>query len=303
MTGPDRDANPASTQEARRWRRLHPLSPLVRAGGPVGGLIILAISGARRHGNYTAVLIELGVITLLLLLGLVSWLVTRWRIEDGVLRIESGLLRRTSRRFPADQIQAVDTVRPVAARMFGLAEVRVRMAASTGQSGRLSYLTDNDADAVQARLLALAHGVAEHAPPPPERVLITTPTGRLIASILLSGIGLILEGVILGVLILLVITPSSSRTGPERDGDRPDRSGRQRVPPFEQRLPPDRGRGTRRLAAAVRSVPDGRRDHSPRAGPGGPHDRTGVMATVWLVPVGGRRGRQAADGPREPIRR
>src|SRR4029077_7415935 len=100
------------------------------------------------------------------------WRVPRGRIEEGVLVIESGLLRRTSRRFPADQIQAVDTVRPVVARMFGLAELRVRMGASPGQAGRLASLTDRDAEAVRARLLALAHGVGEHAPPPPERVLV-----------------------------------------------------------------------------------------------------------------------------------
>jgi hypothetical protein len=27
-------------------------------------------------------------------IGTVSWLVTRWRVEDGVLRIDSGLIRR-----------------------------------------------------------------------------------------------------------------------------------------------------------------------------------------------------------------
>jgi putative membrane protein len=181
---------------------------VVRAGGPLGGLLVLAITGSRRHGNYTAVLVEVGIIAALVLLGVISWLVTRWSIENGVLRIESGLLRRSSRRFPADQIQAVDIVRPVAARVFGLAEVRVRMAASTGQHGRLSYLAENEAEKVQARLLALAHGVAEHAPPPPERVLITTPTGRLIPSILLSGIGLVLEAVIVALVLLVVLAPS-----------------------------------------------------------------------------------------------
>jgi putative membrane protein len=191
------------------WHRVHPLSPLVRAGGPLGGLMVLAITGSRRHGNYTAVLTEVAVIVALVLVGVISWLVTRWRIEAGVLRIESGLVRRSSRRFPADQIQAVDIVRPLVARMFGLAEVRVRMAASTGQHGRLSYLPESEAEKVRARLLALAHGVTEYAPPPPEEVLITTPTGRLVPSILLSGIGLVLESVIVALVILVVVTPAA----------------------------------------------------------------------------------------------
>ena len=277
---------------SRGWRRLHPLSPLVRAGGPLGGLLVLAITGARRHGNYTAVLFEVGVIALLVLLGFVSWLVTRWRIEDGVLRIESGLLRRTSRRFPADQIQAVDTVRPVVARMFGLAEVRVRMAASTGQSGPALLPRRQRGRARSGPgLLALAHGVAEHAPPPPEQVLITTPTARLVPSILLSGIGLVLEAVIVGLVILVVLTPSA--VGPALSVTATALIGlvRQRVPPAQQRLPPDRGRGARWPPAAVRSASDRGRDDPPRPGAGGPDDRAAALAAVRLVPAGGRRGR------------
>jgi putative membrane protein len=206
----------ADTERSGGWRRIHPLSPLVRAGGPLGGLLLVLISGARRRGDHTAAIIEAGIIGLFLVLGFISWLVTRWRVEDGVLRIESGLLRRTSRRFPAEQIQAVDTVRPLVARMFGLAEVRLRMAASTRESGRLSYLPDAEAEGLRARLLALAHGVDEHTPAPPERVLTTIPTGPLVISILLSGVGLILEAVIVALIILAVVQPSA--VGPAVSG-------------------------------------------------------------------------------------
>jgi len=122
----------------------------------------------------------------LVLGGVISWLVTRWRIEDGTLRIETGLIRRSSQRFPLVQIQAIDTVRPFLARVFGLAELRLRMAGHSGRSGRLAYLTEREADLVRARLLALARGTVEGTPAPAERVLFSVPTGRLIGSILLS---------------------------------------------------------------------------------------------------------------------
>ncbi len=194
-----------------RWRRLHPLSPVVRAGRALAVLVVFAATDLSSHhgASNTSLLVEAGLIALLVVGSVVAWLVTRWRIEDGVLRIESGLIRRTSRRFPADQIQAVDTVRPATARIFGLAEVRLRMAASTGTSGRLSYLSDVDAEAVRARMLALAHGVADHTPPPPERVLFTIGSGRLVASILLSGLGLILELVIVGLIVLTAVEPAA----------------------------------------------------------------------------------------------
>ena len=70
----------------------------------------------------------------LVLGGLVSWLVTRWRIEDDDLRIETGLFRRQSLRFPLAQVQAIDVVRPGLARLLRLAELRLRMAGPTGRS-------------------------------------------------------------------------------------------------------------------------------------------------------------------------
>ena len=68
------------------------------------------------------------------MLGLISWLVTRWRLGERSLRVDSGLIRRTSERFPLSQIQAIDTVRPGLARIFGLAELRIR----SGQRQRQS---------------------------------------------------------------------------------------------------------------------------------------------------------------------
>src|SRR5204863_8743047 len=103
----------------------------------------------------------IAIAALVVIGGVISWLVTRWRVEDGTLRIETGLIRRSSQRFPLVQIQAVDTIRPLLARVFGLAELRLRMAGHAGRSGRLAYLTEREADPLRARLLALAHGIGE----------------------------------------------------------------------------------------------------------------------------------------------
>jgi putative membrane protein len=198
---------PAVGVTASGWHRLHPLTPIVRAGRIVV-VLALGLLASARHSGGTAFLVDGGVLALVLVLSFVNWTVTRWRIDDGALRIESGLLRRTSRRFPPEQLQAVDTVRPALARVFGLAEIRLRMGASTGSSGRLSYLSDAEAEGLRARLLALAHGVAEHTPAPPEQPLFTVPTGQLIASMLTSSAGLFVEAVIVVVVILAVLVPS-----------------------------------------------------------------------------------------------
>jgi putative membrane protein len=167
------------------WERLHPLSPLVRLGRAVVPLVLVLVPhyGGDDRTNLVIHLVTLGVLAVG---GVVSWLVTRWRVEDGTLRVESGLLRRESQRLPLAQVQAVDVIRPGLARVLGLAEVRLRTAGHEGHGGRLAYLGADEAERVRARLLALAHGVHPDAPAPPERPLYAQPAGRLVASVVLS---------------------------------------------------------------------------------------------------------------------
>lgn len=192
------------------WQRLHPFSPLVRAGrGVIAIIAVLLISaGTSRRGNVDSDLIHLAIIVAIFVLGVITWLVTRWRVEGGVLRVDSGLLRRTSERFPLSQIQAIDTVRPGLARMFGVAELRIRLASGSGKAGRLAYLSNAEAETLRAHLLALRHGQAEAPSPAPEQVLVTVEPTRLFASILLTGSGLLLELAVIALLILAVVAPA-----------------------------------------------------------------------------------------------
>jgi putative membrane protein len=198
------------------WQRLHPLSPLVRAGRGVLTIVVIVLipTVASRQGSLGNDLAHVGLLVVIFVLGVISWLVTRWRVEDGVLRVESGLIRRTSERFPLSQIQAIDTVRPGLARVFGLTELRIRLASGSGKAGRLAYLTNAKAETLRARLLALSHGVAEAAPasptptPTPEQTLVSVPPGQLFASLLLTGTGLVLELAIVGLLVLAIVAPA-----------------------------------------------------------------------------------------------
>ena len=198
------------------WRRLHPLSPIVRGGRltiAMAFVILPTVFGAR---NTRPELIEIGVLAALVAVGFLSWAVTRWRVDRDDLQIEMGLLRRQSLRFPLSQVQAIDVVRPGLARLFGVAELRLRMGGASGKTGRLAYLQEREVEPLRKRLLALAESGAEEQEGPveelarDERVLTRVPTGRLVASILISDVGIVAEAVAVGMIAAIFLAPSAA---------------------------------------------------------------------------------------------
>jgi len=197
------------------WRRLHPLSPVVRAGRATIAIFIVLVptllSGGR---NLSSDYFQLGAVAVLAGLGFVSWLVTRWRVDGDDLRIETGVLRRQSLRFPLAQVQAIDIVRPGLGRMFRVAELRLRMGGASGGTARLAYLNEHEVEPLRAQLLALAHGGEDAeaaADELPERLLVQVPTPRLVASILVSDVGMLAELVLVGLLIGAILAPGAAR--------------------------------------------------------------------------------------------
>jgi len=153
------------------------LSPLVSAGRHLVtiAILVLILFFANRRGTDSELVSNLVLVAVVLAAGVVSWLVTRWQVAEGVLRIETGLIRRESRRFPLSQIQAIDLAQTGLARVLGLAELRLRMAGADSSGGRLASLPLADAEHLRQRLLvmarargaAIAGAQARTAPGPP----------------------------------------------------------------------------------------------------------------------------------------
>jgi putative membrane protein len=190
------------------WHRLHPLSPLVRSGRTTLGVLALVgitasggfgPSGSHLYDGLAAALVAVGAV--------VSWLVTRWKLEPATLCIETGLLRRDSRQLPVARIQAVDVVRPFLARALGLAELRVRLAGSPHADGRLAYLPEQAALDLRARLLATHHGLDPGTPEPAEAVLTSVPAGRLVGSVAASS-GSLVAAVLVAEVVALIAFPA-----------------------------------------------------------------------------------------------
>ena len=176
------------------WRRLHPLSPVVRFGRVLLGVLVVAVpsiaeqSGLHHDSGFPfSTIVYVALLALGGIGGFVSWLVTRWRIAEGNLQIETGFIRRQSLRIPLARIQAVDVIAPLAGRFLGLAEVRVVSAGRGAEHGRLAYLTAAQAPVVRARLLALAHGLAAGTPEPQALPLLHVQNGLLVPALLMRS--------------------------------------------------------------------------------------------------------------------
>ena len=150
--------SPVTAGDFGEWHRLHPLSPVVRAGRHVVTIVVLVLVlfFANQNGTGSDLVGNGVVVGIAVCAGVVSWLVTRWQVADGVLRIETGLIRRESRRFPLSQVQAIDVVQTGLARVLGLADIRLRMAGADSSGGRLASLRRADAEQLRQQLLSLA---------------------------------------------------------------------------------------------------------------------------------------------------
>lgn len=197
-----------ATPLPEQWARLHPLSPIVRAGRATVGLATVVIANgavSHRPSWFDGIAILLAAVA-----GFIYWRVTKWRIHGGELQIDTGLLRRQQIRVPLTRIQGVDLVRPLLARMLGVSELRLVLAGHDTGRAQLAYLNEDRATAVRAQLLALAHGLADDTPEPAERPILAVRGGQILVSNLLSFrfvFGLLLLGAAIAV---VVIAPRSS---------------------------------------------------------------------------------------------
>jgi putative membrane protein len=191
------------------WRRLHPLTPVLR-GWRILLVLVAAFGqqGLRREEGFDPRYVGLAVLAATLLgmaLAFVSWRQTRYRLTDTELQIDSGVLQRRSRRVPLARLQTVDVVRPVVARVLGLAELRLEVVGGGKTEAPLAYLGEDEAQALRGQLLAAVAGRAsEVATQSHEGVLVRVPTGTLVASVLL-GSPIVATAVLLVVLAVVAI--------------------------------------------------------------------------------------------------
>lgn len=209
MTSQERPASPQmvdellpGTADAEGWRRLHPLSPLLRGG--IALIIIIGVvianfrdrfvelfftdrvlgenAGSNNTGDIVALFEFLaeegllfvvlgsiaGVLLIIVLIAWFSWRFSTYRITAEAVESRNGVLFRNHRRAPLERIQSVNLQRSLAARVLGLTKIEIL---TGGQGGKvaLAYLGNRDAKTVREQIINRAaikrgHTAAVHQP-------------------------------------------------------------------------------------------------------------------------------------------
>ncbi|MBT2689200.1 PH domain-containing protein [Bacillus sp. ISL-47] len=138
-------------------RRLHPISAVSNFLKQLKELIvpflIFVVFGSRGgNGEVFQLVITAGVVMAVFIIGVLSWLRYTYRLEEGELRIEYGILVRKKRYIPLERIQSLDLSEGLLQRPFGLVKMKVETAGSSGGGDAEAVLTAisrKDADFIQ----------------------------------------------------------------------------------------------------------------------------------------------------------
>ncbi|MEU4387090.1 PH domain-containing protein [Promicromonospora sp. NPDC023805] len=154
------------------WRRVHPVTPLVRGWAVVGAAIVIlgqqSLDGGPRGGLIALISSEYWwtlfvALAAIALVGwgysVLAWRMTTYAIGEETVHLRRGILFRQQRHARLDRLQSVDIRQPLVARFFGLCELTLETAGGTDSGIAIGFLKGSDADELRAELLARAAGL------------------------------------------------------------------------------------------------------------------------------------------------
>jgi putative membrane protein len=143
------------------WRRTHPAGFLVKAIGSLRSVALplaAVLYGSRSHwqdGPLLLVPIVAAVLAVSAAFSYWGWRQLRYRVGEGDIRVERGILSRSARSVPYDRIQDVSLEQALLPRLFGLVEVRFETGAGGQDELKLAFVDEAQGaalrDTVRAR--------------------------------------------------------------------------------------------------------------------------------------------------------
>lgn len=148
---------PGPPPEAMQRQRLHPLTPVLES---VRFLTAVAAAvGVQMFTSRNFLFAIYAAVAAAVVGGIASLIALQYRgfvIWGRELHIYGGVFTRSHRTVPLDRLQSVDLVRPVQARVFGLAQLNIEVAGGDGTDAKLAYLKHDRALELRSELLTIA---------------------------------------------------------------------------------------------------------------------------------------------------
>ncbi|MFC3490985.1 PH domain-containing protein [Glycomyces rhizosphaerae] len=155
--GPEVFVQASAPPEGMQRQRLHPLTPLLES---VRFLTAAAAAvGIQMFTSRNFLFAVYAALAAAVVGGIASLIALQYRgfvIWGRELHIYGGVFTRSHRTVPLDRLQSVDLVRPLRARVFGLAQLNIEVAGGDGTDARLAYLKADRAMELRSELLAIA---------------------------------------------------------------------------------------------------------------------------------------------------
>jgi putative membrane protein len=138
------------------WQRLHPATPFLKSWGAIVALLMVGAYNLRddlpgvleRAGQIGWHWLGLGFaafMAIAFIWAFISWRRAHFRIADSSLELAAGVIFRQRRTVRLDRIEAVDIIRPLVPRLFGLVKLKIEAAGGSGSAVELAYLKVSDA--------------------------------------------------------------------------------------------------------------------------------------------------------------
>ncbi|WP_313803954.1 PH domain-containing protein [Cytobacillus sp.] len=185
-------------------KRLHPISAIISCLKQLKELIIpflVFVVFGSKNGLFQ-LFASLGVIVLVFIIGILTWLRFTYRLEEGELRIEYGVFVRKKRYIPFERIQSLDLSEGILQRPFGLVKVKIETAGSSGEAEAvLTAISKSQAILIQQALSSAKASVSfdeEESIKKEQEITLykISPKELLLLASTSGGVGVVLSAVI-----------------------------------------------------------------------------------------------------------
>ncbi|WP_417591184.1 PH domain-containing protein [Parasphingorhabdus sp.] len=163
-----------TTPDAAPFRRLHPLSILMKSATMLGrniiAIVVLHFSLFDQNLAYTAPA-ALALVALVVGVTALIWSRFTYQVTAREIRIKSGLLNRNNRSIPFDRIQDVSLEQTLFSRLIGLMTVKLETGAGGGDDGQLDALARPDAEGLRDTIRDYKAGLCADETPSDDQVV------------------------------------------------------------------------------------------------------------------------------------